>query len=89
MSDIEKLRAALAKIAEEASAAARGDEYPPTTTGQRKLPHRPLSATELEARAAEFNRSGRRCFVDGHSANGINRASAVKMSMIVIHLLLI
>jgi hypothetical protein len=59
MTEIEKLRAALTKIAEVASVAARGDEYPQTRTKKRNLQHRPLTAKELEARAGEFDRAGK------------------------------
>src|SRR5260370_30240888 len=57
MTDIEKLRAALAKIAEVASAAVGGNAY--SANKGCKLHHRPLTAKELKARAAEFDRDGR------------------------------
>jgi V8-like Glu-specific endopeptidase len=59
MTDIEKLRAALGKIAKVASEAVDGGECLPTTTGDRKLQHRPLTGHELQARAAEFDRAGK------------------------------
>ena len=59
MTDIEKLRAALAKIAEVASAAVGGNEYPPKMTKKRKLEHRPLTAKEFETKAAGLDRAGK------------------------------
>jgi len=43
-----------------------------------------LAAEEMRP-PFEFDRSRGSVFVDGHAANGINRVSAAKMSMIVIH----
>jgi V8-like Glu-specific endopeptidase len=59
VTEIETLRAALAKIAEVANAAASGNAYLPNVTEKRKPRHRPLTAKELKARAAEFDRDGR------------------------------
>ncbi|WNC94496.1 serine protease [Paraburkholderia sp. FT54] len=59
MTDIEKLKAALAKIAEVASAAVSDDACPPTKTEKHNLNHRPLTGKELNARASEFDRDGR------------------------------
>jgi V8-like Glu-specific endopeptidase len=59
VTEIERLRAALAKIAEVATEAANCNAYPPTVTEKSKLQHRPLTAKELKARAAEFDREDR------------------------------